>query len=334
MNRTSIQWTDFSANPLKYRDKDGKVVWACVHHSPGCINCYSEALAKRWHRGGDFNVQTMAGLTPFLDEAVMEKMRTYQPASGHRCFVADMTDLFGEWVPDELLNRLYSEVLEQRTDVTWQLLTKRSDRMRKYLSWRYSEHRLPSRHIWHGFSAEDQTRYDLRLREMLVTPSAVRFVSIEPQIAFLDPRLERGYCRSCKQFTEGSITGHCFDPTSPCFEGEMCIGDGLDWVIVGGESGHGARPFEIEWAQEIQRQCAATGVAFFLKQLGSVPVVAAGRPQYHEFRHVKRDEKKLFSEHANGKWRVHLVDRMGGTMTEWPEARRIRQFPKRPEVRS
>ena len=68
MNITGIEWTNFSANPLKYRDAEGNVVWACIHASTGCLHCYSEQLAKRYGKGGPFNVATMKGLTPFLDE--------------------------------------------------------------------------------------------------------------------------------------------------------------------------------------------------------------------------------------------------------------------------
>jgi len=187
VNRTSIEWTTFSANPLKYRDGAGNVVWGCVHASPGCQHCYSEQLAKRYGRGGPFNVPTMNGLTPFLDDVELHKMRTAKQVggvavSGSRCFIGDMTDIFGEWVPDDLLNRLFSNVLEIRTDVTWQLLTKRADRMRQYLSWRYGEGRIPSRNIHVGVSIEDQPRYDQRIGHLLRTPAAVRFISYEPAL--------------------------------------------------------------------------------------------------------------------------------------------------------
>lgn len=74
MNVTPIEWTTFSANPLKYRDRDGKVVWGCVHASTGCTHCYSEVLAKRYGRGGPFNVQTTNAVTPFLDENELHKI--------------------------------------------------------------------------------------------------------------------------------------------------------------------------------------------------------------------------------------------------------------------
>lgn len=170
MNRTQIEWTTFSANPLKYRDAAGRVVWGCVHKSEGCRHCYSEAMAKRYGRGGPFTATLMKGLTPFLDEGELRHMAMAHriggvPVPGSRCFVGDMTDLFGEWVPDELLHRLFSDVLERRQDVIWQLLTKRADRMREYLSWRWGEGRIPSRNIHVGVSCEDQPTANAPFRD-------------------------------------------------------------------------------------------------------------------------------------------------------------------------
>lgn len=131
MNKTKIERTNFTANPLKYRTADGKVVWGCVHASEGCRHCYSEALAHRYGRGGPFTAATMAGLTPFMDEKELRSMLTYKPAAGKMCFVGDMTDIFGEWVPFELLDKLFA-VFALRPDVIWQILTKHPERMREY----------------------------------------------------------------------------------------------------------------------------------------------------------------------------------------------------------
>src|SRR4051794_20138161 len=110
MNRTSIEWTDFTANPLKFRAPDGRIVWACEKVSPGCAHCYADSLSVRYtdRRAGDWNAGTMATLTPFLDEKELHKMLTAKTiggkaVSGSRCFVGDMTDIFGEWVSDALL---------------------------------------------------------------------------------------------------------------------------------------------------------------------------------------------------------------------------------------
>jgi len=278
MNRTGIEWTTFSANPLKYRDRDGRVVWGCVHKSAGCRNCYSEVLAKRYGRGGPFTAQVMKGLTPFLDDAELRQMARAKRigglvVSGGRCFVGDMTDLFGEWVPDDLLNRLFSEVLERRQDVTWQLLTKRADRLRAYLSWRYGEGRIPARNIHVGVSVEDQATADERIPLLLQTPAAKRFVSYEPALGPVD--FDGGWATG-----PGWLRGYHAEPVHACGgdektcaarcpEAEQTQNDRLDWVIVGGESGPGARPFNPAWAVDTVSQCREAGVACFYKQGGA-----------------------------------------------------------------
>jgi protein gp37 len=327
MNKTPIEWTTFSANPLKYRDAAGNVVWGCVHASPGCQHCYSETLAKRYGRGGPFNVQTMNTLTPFLDEAELHKMRTAKTiggvtVAGSRCFIGDMTDIFGEWVSDDLLNRLFSQTLEIRTDVTWQILTKRAARMRDYLSWRWGEGRIPSRHIHIGVSCENQHFADERIPLLLATPAGVRFISAEPLLGpvNLKDAIERGLWDVCNS---GKI------PPKPA----------IDWVIVGGESGSGARPFDLAWARLIVQQCQAAAVPCFVKQLGA---------------HVRGPLKGClvdWFEMPDGEWRqlpiivtpsaqpwvadtrtraigARLFNKKGGDPSEWPEDLRIRQFPE------
>jgi len=272
MNRTAIEWTDFTANPVKFRDAAGKVVWGCVHASTGCLHCYAETLAHRYGKGGPFNVPTMKGLTPFLDTDEGYKMRTYKPASGKRCFIGDMTDLFGEWVSDDLLNDLFSNILEHRTDVTWQILTKRADRMQRYLSWRWGG-RIPSRHIWLGVSVENQNALG-RVDALKDTPAAVRFVSFEPLLEDM-----------------GAV-----------------LLDGIDWAILGGESGPKSRPCDVQWIRSLVRQCEAQGVAAFVKQLGSRPTqpviygpldFSGEQPIHHE--------------------PMRLTSRKGSDVGEWPD---------------
>ncbi len=237
----------------------------------------------------------MEGLTPFLDEAELHKMKTAKqigglPVSGSRCFIGDMTDIFGEWVPDDLLNRLFSQVLEIRTDVTWQILTKRAERMRAYLSWRWGEGRIPSRHIHVGVSVENQHFADERITLLLQTPAALRFISAEPLL--------------------GPI-----DLDSPVLQADS---DGyLDWVIVGGESGPRSRPFNLEWARSIAEQCKSAGVPCFVKQLGSKPESIAEHITWRGSRTLKPD----------GFYRC-LNDRKGGDPSEWPADLRLSEFPE------
>ena len=266
MQITAIEWTatvnpdgtttpGYSANPLKYRRKsDGKVVWACVKTSPGCSACYAEAIALRYDRGALFNAANMEELEPFLDEAELRKMLTYKPASGKRCFVGDMTDLFGPWVPDEILDRLFA-VFACRRDVLWQVLTKRAERLLEYIHsrsksakfWKTAARKLgyslefegislvpfPLPNVHLGVSVESPAYLD-RIDHLRRTPAAVRFLSCEPLLADL---------------------------------GTLDLA-GIHWVIAGGESGPRARPMHPAWVRSIRDQCQAAGVPFFFKQWG------------------------------------------------------------------
>ena len=333
MNVTPIEWTTFSANPIKYRDANGKTVWACVHHSPGCLHCYSETLAKRYGRGGPFNVPTTSKVTPFLDEKELRQMLTAkriggQDVSGSRCFVGDMTDIFGEWVSDELLDQLFA-VFALRSDVTWQVLTKRADRMREYLSYEYrwaqveaacddlvgrseapalatpERKSLPNVHL--GVSCEDQQRADERIPMLLQTPAAVRFISAEPLLGSIN------------------LSRYFYGPSNwnPNLQ--------LHWVIVGGESGSGARPCELEWIRAIVAQCESADVACFVKQLGAVPGSWASPVNVSEAERQSwmRDGWTRVISAAGESFTQHLrlKDRKGGDISEWPKDLRVRQFP-------
>lgn len=339
MNVTSIEWCDFSANPLKYRDAAGKAVWACVHHSPGCQHCYAETLAKRYGRGGPFNVQTAAQVTPFLDDKELRQMLTAKriggkDVSGSRVFVGDMTDIFGEWVPDALLDRLFA-VFAQRADVIWQVLTKRAARLHDYMrgrDWGEAANRLENRgvhlggeivpplpNVWLGVSAEDQPRADERITFLLRTPAAVRFVSAEPLIGPIDLThvREPGYDRDALDVNRWQ------PPWTPDAK--------IDWLIVGGESGPGARPMNVAWARMLVRQCAEAGVACFLKQLGSHVIDRndagfEGDPGDSWTPQTKHDE--LTPQGWQGDpVRIRLTSRKGGDMAEWPADLRVREWP-------
>lgn len=358
MQRSSIEWTatrladgtmepGFTSNPLKYRDDAGHVVWACVHMSEGCRNCYSEALARRYRRGEPFQKQHMDHLTPFLDEKELHHMLTYKPASGKMCFVCDMTDLFGEWVPDELIDRVFA-VFALRPDVTWQVLTKRAKRMREYLSYPQSgPHRgqivsaacgeidpggklrdpkngatflwpLPNLRL--GVSVENQQTTDERIPELLRTPAACRFVSYEPALEavdFLYPKtlFPKGPQRCCNGRDCG-CRGQVVDPP---------LIHGIDQIIIGGESGPRARPFRVEWARDTIRQCREAGTACFVKQLGARPMAmqCGGCGALTDKRHGTAEYECGPSEVQP----LKLRDKKGGDMLEWPKSLRVRMQP-------
>src|SRR3990167_1639694 len=185
---THIQWTDASWNPVRARRKDGLPNKAggghsCLRMSPGCSNCYAATINKRLGTGLDYDVKGLAASAPYLDErALMAPLRARKPK---RWFLSSMTDVFGEWVPDEWLDRIFA-VMALSPQHTFQVLTKRSGRMREYLSEYMTERRVqeeawnsggaraglviemrwPLPNVWLGVSVEDQERADERIPEL------------------------------------------------------------------------------------------------------------------------------------------------------------------------
>lgn len=218
------------------------------------------------------------------------------PFSWHKprkVFVNSMSDLFHKGVSDEFIADVFA-VMIATPQHTYQVLTKRAGRMRSLLSsdahaervaerlaklWKVphvAPLRGPVENIWLGVSVEDQKRADLRIPALLDTPAAVRFLSCEPLLGPVNldqPRCEdhgrievvtddqnREWCGPCAAdgFTGELSFGHWLDP----------LNGGVDWVIVGGESGHGARPMHPNWVRTLRDQCDAAGVPFFFKQWG------------------------------------------------------------------
>jgi protein gp37 len=170
-------------------------------------------------------------------------------------FVNSMSDLFHKHVPKEFIG-LVCDTMERASWHTFQVLTKRSSLMRDFLRRRYGRERGPV-HMWFGVSVEDESKKS-RIRHLQETPAGVRFLSIEPLI--------------------GSM-------------GKLKL-EGINWVIVGGESGPGARPMQAEWVREIRDQCVDNGVAFFFKQWGGLRPKSGGREldgrQWSDFPDVGR----------------------------------------------
>src|ERR1035438_6694180 len=162
--------------------------------------------------------------------------------------------------------------------------------------------RLPN--VWLGVSVEDQPTAAARIALLLQTPAALRFVSYEPALAAVDFTCLKPAPNSVIDALRGEWAQSKRDYPTLSGLGEAKLG----WLIVGGESGPGARPFDIAWARSARDQCAAAGTAFFMKQVGSNP------------RWTKQDISDAY-------WKP-CPDRKGGTMAEWPEDIRIRQFPE------
>lgn len=228
---SGIQWTDDTWNPLRASLDGSRLGWACVKVSEGCTHCYAEEVNHRFGNGLGYTVPDTAKVEHVISERQMSIASNRK--GSRRVFISSMTDVFGEWVTDKQLDRIF-EVMAATPQHTYQVLTKRHERMREYAS---THRELPN--VWLGVSVENQKRADERVPVLLDTPAAVRFLSVEPQIESVD----------------------LFRANSQGF-------DNVDWVICGGESGSQARAFDPAWARLLRDYCSDTGVAFFLKQMG------------------------------------------------------------------
>lgn len=224
---SKIEWTDATWNPLR----------GCVKVSPGCKHCYAETFAERF-RGVPGHPYEQGFDLRLVPEKLLEPLSWSQPKF---VFVNSMSDLFQVGVPDEYILAV-AEVMKLANWHTYQVLTKRSERMRDLLNGKLRDHAL-QRHIWWGVSVEDR-RFGLpRVEHLRSARATIRFLSIEPFLEDL---------------------------------GDLSL-DGIDWVIVGGESGVGARPMKKEWVQAIQGQCRQNNIPFFFKQWGGVHKSKNGR---------------------------------------------------------
>jgi protein gp37 len=236
MATTDIEWT--ATKNIDGTITKGKVwnpVTGCTKVSQGCKNCYAEVLAKRfWGERKFTDVQCHP-------ERLEQPLHWRKPS---RVFVNSMSDLFHPDVPDEFIYSVWN-IISQSPQHTYQILTKRPERMFRRLS------NLGFReNVWIGVSVEDQATADDRIPLLLQTPAAVRFVSCEPLLGPVD--LSEWLFPDETHPSHGILTG---DPQ-------------LDWVIVGGESGPHARPMHPDWARSLRDQCQAAGVPFFFKQWG------------------------------------------------------------------
>ena len=225
--KSEIEWTDATWNPVR----------GCTKISPGCKHCYAETFAERFRgvKGHPYEQGFDLRLVP---EKLAEPLKWASPKT---IFVNSMSDLFHEKVPDAYIEQV-AQVMQMANWHTFQVLTKRADRMGKLLASRLAgAAKLP--HIWWGTSVENVNHGVPRIDHLRRAPAAVRFLSVEPLLEDL---------------------------------GELDL-SGIGWVIVGGESGAGARPMKKEWVDRLRTQCDEAGIPFFFKQWGGVRKSEAGR---------------------------------------------------------
>lgn len=226
VQKTRIEWTDSTWNP----------VTGCTKISPGCDHCYAERIAERFRgvSGHPF---------AFGFDLTLRPERLRQPLSWRTprmIFVNSMSDLFHKDVPNSFIDEVF-DTMEAARWHTFQVLTKRTSIMKRYISERYNIERAPN-NIWIGTSVEDGARKS-RIEHLRNSNVGIRFLSIEPLI--------------------GPV-------------GKLDL-SGIHWVIVGGESGPRARKMDPEWVRNIRDQCLLAGVPFFFKQWGGRSAKIGGR---------------------------------------------------------
>lgn len=286
-DRSKIEWTDATWNP----------VTGCSKVSPGCAHCYAEKFAERWRgiKGHPFEQGFDLRLWP---DRLDWPLRWRRP---RRIFVNSMSDLFHDAVPFHFIDAVM-ETCERAHWHNFLILTKRVTRAAHYfrrlmnlqvsaaIPYHLNIH-WPLSNVWIGASVEDQKRAQERIPTLLEINAPVRFLSCEP---LLGPVVFRR-----PDFSNTGLGGGWLGDTGSAAPQPA----GIHWVIVGGESGFGARPMELKWARGIVGQCLEAETPVFVKQLGT-NWAATNRAMHSK----------------------------GGDPAEWPEDLRIREFPEESEA--
>src|SRR3990167_2042695 len=297
MGKTNIEWTRGDDGSL---GKTWNPVTGCSHVSEGCRNCYAEAITKRFRK--DHKPWTAANAK---HNVVLHPERLEQPLHWKkpcRIFVDSMGDPFHELNPPGFIRGVIQSALlaVKERGHTFIFLTKRAERMLWYLRAEadtvFQGYLAHERRMQFGVSVENQPTADDRIPKLLQCPVATRIVSYEPALGPVD----------FEEWLQDGI------PTEKQMKSERAMdyirhgSPRIDQIIIGGESGPNGRPFDLQWARDAISKCKAAGVPVFLKQLGSKPFRYAGQ---------------------HGHLDLHLTDRKGGNMNEWPEDLKIREFP-------
>jgi protein gp37 len=315
MGKSNIEWTDFTWNPVR----------GCDKISPGCKHCYAETFAERW-RGIKGHAYEQGFDLKLVPEQLDAPIRQQKP---RLVFVNSMSDLFHEDVPEHYIAAVFG-VMALACHHTYQVLTKRADRMLRVMEnltldacinatidYNISLSRKRSRQIadvllagspacdsepaWPlpnvrlGVSAENNETARQRIPLLRRCPAACHFVSFEPLLEDID-------------IHHSWFDWHPILPASEDDDGRLL--PPIRWVIVGGESGPHARPFDLQWARKIRDRCALDNVAFFFKQAGARPMDTDEQPP----------------DVIQSQW-LKLKSRKGGDLSELPEDLRIRQQP-------
>lgn len=288
MSKSKIEWTDATWN----------VTGGCTPVSAGCLNCAAARQVRRCNGYGNDKYKGLVDGAKWTGEIRLYPEELKKPLHWRQprlVFVDFMSDLFHPDVPFDFIDKVFA-VMALCPQHTFQVLTKRPERMVEYLSnyllrvkfmqaiaaemklphndFMYTPEKtgvynftIPLPNVWVGITTENQAMADLRIPELLKCPAAKRFVSIEPMLGLVDlsKYITLQYGKSPDCCNVRACCGDC--NLYPCIAKPNEIQ--IDWVICGGESGPGARPMHPDWARSIRDQCKAAGVPFFFKQWGA-----------------------------------------------------------------
>lgn len=304
---TTISWTNETWNPIV----------GCSRISAGCKNCYAASASKsaRLLQFPQYQqVKDWDGTLTFVENQLLKPLSWKSPK---KVFACSMSDIGHENVENEWLDKIFSVMAI--ANHTFQVLTKRPERLKTYLRsgakqrirrgavdlgrqlglppkryevYETCQFRWPLPNVWIGTSIENQKTADDRIPKLLQTPAAKLFLSCEPLLEAVD---------LTKIYRISNLT-----------QTELTWLDYLHWIIIGGESGVGARPCHIEWIRSIVRQCKPTNVAVFVKQLGSNAI----------------ESTPYIDGVVQNNFQMKLLDRKGGNIDEFPKDLRIQQFPE------
>lgn len=324
---SDIEWTDRVWNP----------VVGCSRVSAGCQNCYAERFAHRGLTERHKGLTVMGPKGPrwtgevrLVPEVLAAPLRWREP---RKVFVNSMSDLFHEDVPFDYIAAVFG-VMAASPKHTFQVLTKRPERAKEFFDsdpslmeiagladaaipgitghharrlYRHFDVEMgdtdlawPLPNVWLGVSVEDQATADSRIPLLLECPAAVRWVSYEPALGPVDFKNIESSWNEMMLPLAGKTWS--VGPTTKLVRSHAK----LDWIVVGGESGPGARPFNLAWARSVVKQCAEADVPCFVKQLGARSFDS---------------ENHYVNPHGD-------IRGKGGDMAEWPEDLRVRQWPE------
>lgn len=347
---TGIQWTDETWN----------IVVGCHQISPGCAHCYAKQAHDKRHAA--FKAGKLQNVPQYawpFEVVQLKPERLHHPIiwkQPRRIFVNSVADLFHDDVPFAFVDRVWA-VMSLTPRHTFQILTKRPARMFDYFDKHFTRHKVaalasefsgrrdgalgtcdhdvcnapfPLPNVWLGVSVENQRFADERIPLLLRTPAAVRFLSCEPLLGPVNlRRIGVGARGDDHDALLGWRTRYGYKARTPDECSISVTSEGcarIDWVILGGESGAQARPFDIRWAAKIVADCKAAGVPAFVKQMGDMPMEphadwsARGTTRLLNARNHSRVPADYVPLKFNG---AH-----GDQIDEWPAELRVREWPR------